>query len=427
MKKMILMVIVCVFVGISNAALVTNGDFPSSAEFWDATGGPAPAPTGWNVTHDAGGWLTLDVDSGSWAVWYQTITESLAEWGIPVGTDIVVSADIISIDGGALGSAALKIEAIDGSVANGEYEEIVVAVTTSWVTYEMGTPYTILAGTDQLKCIIVHKGFSTGELGFDNVEITVDPNNPALKPIPIMGDTIDPIDDVLSWVNPDPNVGSVTADVYILESATPLVSPDPRTGTKVATAITAETLDLSDAPVPFTLSADKFYYWAVDTDYEAKVVPGFTWNFVTQTIDAGADQYRWLTPSTDTFTLTGVASGTPDSVLWEDISNVLEQAPDTIVTINSPTASMTTVDVDGDGWYLFKFSATYGDITISDEVNVGVYVDACEAAKADPGDIPATYPGGHGDIDGDCDTDLVDFALMAASWMDCMTSKIVCP
>jgi hypothetical protein len=60
-------------------------------------------------------------------------------------------------------------------------------------------------------------------------------------------------------------------------------------------------------------------------------------------------------------------------------------------------------------------------------VNVGVYVDACEAANADPADMPTKYPNGqHGDIDGDCDVDMTDFAILASTWLDCMSAKLGC-
>ena len=118
----------------------------------------------------------------------------------------------------------------------------------------------------------------------------------------------------------------------------------------------------------------------------------------------------------------------PVTKLLEHISDPLDQAPGTTVTINDPSEATTTVDVDGDGWYLFKFTVTDSAGSGSDEVNVGVYLDACEAAKEDPDDIAATYPNGHGDIDGDCDTDMNDFVLMVESWVECMSQKgDICP
>ncbi len=204
---------------------------------------------------------------------------------------------------------------------------------------------------------------------------------------------------------------------------------------QVANDTTAQSADLSDAG--FTLTAGKYYYWAVHvTDPTKGVIKGFTWNFLATgdapvtNVSAGADQYVWLVNGTRQFTLTGTYTDDGKSsvnVVWADISNPLEQAPGTTVTINSPNTATTTVDVNGDGWFLFSFTASDAIGSGTDTVNVGVYVDACAAAKADPDDIPANYPDGHGDIDGDCDIDLDDFAIIAATWLDCMSSKLGCP
>ena len=82
--------------------------------------------------------------------------------------------------------------------------------------------------------------------------------------------------------------------------------------------------------------------------------------------------------------------------------------------------------IDDTGWFYFDFTVSDDVGSASDTVNIGVYVDACTAANEDPDDIPATYPDGHGDIDGDCDTDLEDFALLAGSWLECMSDKLDC-
>ena len=202
----------------------------------------------------------------------------------------------------------------------------------------------------------------------------------------------------------------------------------------VANDITAESLDLSDAG--YTLQAGKYYYWAVHiTDPEIGVVKGFDWHFLAtgdappKDVSAGADQYVWLVGGTKQFTLTGTYTDdgkSPVTVEWADLSNPLEQAPGTTVTINNPNSATTTVDVDGDGWFLFSFTVADAVGSGTDTVNVGVYVDACAAAYADPSDIPAKYPDGNGDINGDCKTDLNDFAILVQTWLDCMSEKLGC-
>jgi hypothetical protein len=287
-----------------------------------------------------------------------------------------------------------------------------------------------------------YNGLGTARFGYDNVAITFPGGTPALNPVPVVGGNLPYTNDVLSWTNPDPNdpADTITADVFILESSTLLTDPnlgpailDPGV-VQVANDITAESLDLSSAG--YALQAGKYYYWAVHiTDPELGVVKGFDWRFLATedappaNVSAGADQYVWLVGGTKQFTLTGTYTDdgkSPVTVLWEDLSDPLQQAPGTTVTINSPNSATTTVDVDGDGWFLFSFTVTDGAGAGSDDVNVGVYVDACKAAKADPADIAASYPDGHGDLDDDCDTDLSDLAIMAGSWLECMSPKLGC-
>ena len=59
-------------------------------------------------------------------------------------------------------------------------------------------------------------------------------------------------------------------------------------------------------------------------------------------------------------------------------------------------------------------------------MEVIVYGSACEAAKGDPDDIPANYPGGIGDLNNDCNVDMNDLAVMAATWIECLSTKLGC-
>ncbi len=448
MKKSVLLMAMAL-VGISNAVLVNNGGFDINAADWGAAGGggawvPAHVATGGNP----GGYVTLQAANSTWSVWYQVITEPLAVLGIPAGTIVTVKSDMIDL--GTLGNnnqGGLKAESWAGAtkLTPGDGVNVLFTVGSTWQPVSFN--YTMEPGTDSLKVVLLnvnYNGKGTAKYGFDNVEILIPGGTPALRPVPIVGGNLPAINDVLSWTNPDPNrPGDIlTADVFILESNT-LLSTEPNLGPttfapgvyQVANDTTAQSADLSDAG--FTLTAGKYYYWAVHvTDPTKGVIKGFTWNFLATgdapvtNVSAGADQYVWLVNGTRQFTLTGTYTDDGKSsvnVVWADISNPLEQAPGTTVTINSPNTATTTVDVNGDGWFLFSFTASDAIGSGTDTVNVGVYVDACAAAKADPDDIPANYPDGHGDIDGDCDIDLDDFAIIAATWLDCMSSKLGCP
>ncbi len=444
MKNVTILLMVLATLSGANAMLVNNGGFDVDAADWNASGGggawaPGHVTTGGNP----GGHLTMQADNNTWSVWYQVGTESLAEWGIPTETTITVSADIIDL--GTLGNntiAGVKIEAWNGAMI-AEFA-VEYAVTTAWVPYSFD--YTIPAGADSVKMVLTnvnYNGLGQATFGWDNVAITIPGGTPALMPVPMVGGTLPVVTDTLSWVNPDPNNPSdiLTADVFILE-ADELLTYDPNLGpdildpgvVQVGDNIMTESLDLSDEG--YALEVGKYYYWAVHvTDPESGVIEGFDWHFLATgdappaDVSAGADQYVWLESGTKQFTLTGTYNDdgkSPVTEEWVDLSNPLEQAPGTTVTINNPGNAITTVDVDGDGWFLFGFTVTDEVGSGYDEVNVGVYVSPCEAAKADPGDIQASYPDGHGDIDGDCDTDLADFALLAGSWIDCMSTKLDC-
>lgn len=443
MKKFILSLVVFALVGSVNAMLVNNGGFDINAADWNASGGGVWTPGHVATGGNPGGYLTLEAGNNTWSVWYQVINEDLAVWGIPAGTTITVQADMIDL--GTAGNnalAGLKIESWNSALLNEGADEF--TATSSWETYSFD--YAIHSQAESVKLVFTnvnYNGLGTAKYGWDNAAITIPGGTPALKPVPIVGGTLPAVNDVISWTNPDPNnpADTITADVFILESDT-LITKDPNLGptildpgvVMVANDITAESMDLSDAG--FTLQAGKYYYWAVHiTDPEIGVVEGFDWYFQAtgdappSEVSAGADQYVWLDGGTNQFTLTGTYTddGKSDvTVEWLDLSNPLEQAPGTTVTINSPNAAVTTVDVDGDGWFLFSFTVTDGVGSGTDTVNVGVYVDACAAAYADPDDIQTAYPDGTGDIDGDCDTDLEDFARLAATWMDCMSDKLGC-
>jgi len=441
MKNLLILLTVFAVVGGTSAALVPNGDFESpigTAEGWDVwAGGGTVNAYEYTTGGNPDGYVSLDAAAGTWAGWYQATPLPFDEIGIPAGQTITLQADIKNISGN-LDSAGLKLEGKGG--AETEFGDR-PGVTTSWATYsvQLETDPTNTGLIFSLMTIPADAGGASHD-AFDNAQLIV--GGKALFPIPIVGAGLAISEDVLSWANPDPNNPGdmITADVYILESDVKLT--DPNMGpdlwdsgiVQVADDTTAESLDLSDEG--FTVQLNKYYYWVVHiTDPVLGLVEGFVWDF--QTLDpppsnvyAGEDQYLWLVGGTKQFTLTGTydnSGPSPVEILWEDISNPDDQAPGTTVTINSPTSATTTVDVDGDGWFLFSFTVSDDVGEDDDEVNVGVYPDACKAAYEDPDDIPATYPDGHGDIDGDCDTDIVDFALMAYSWLDCMSDKLGCP
>ncbi len=266
--------------------------------------------------------------------------------------------------------------------------------------------------------------------------------------------TVQDITDVLSWNNPDPNNpgDTVTCDVYLVASDPNLLS----SSTAIATGVTSGSVTLSALVPPVYLkpavvsSPTTQYYWRVDSTDPVGGFPvttqGGEWTFTvihdeTPEVDAGPDQYLWLDmadgdgdPAKITFSLNGTVDDDGQSAvdtLWSlDYS---EQDPATIVTITSPSDNFTydgtlivgtPVTIDGTGLYTFLLEADDAYTGDDDTVTVIVYGSACEAAKGDPDDIPTNYPDGHGDLDDDCDTDIVDFSIMALTWLDCMSDKL---
>lgn len=435
----------------ANAVLLDNGDFESAvgpADGWDVwNGGPVSA-----IEHTSGGnpgqFVSLDNGDTGWAGWYNLPTiAALNVLGIPPGTTITLAADMKSL-GGVLNAAGLKAESWKNGAQIGASAEPLFTITTTWASYSID--YTLTPDATHLIVSLMNLASDVpgaAHIGYDNAEVLIPGGTPALKPVPIMGGGMSSDDDVLSWINPDPNSPSatITADVFILESDV-LLTEDPNLGpavldpgvVQVADDINDEFVDLSNEG--FTIQPNKYYYWAVHvTDSEIGVVPGFTWNFQTlnappTNVSAGADQYLWLTmddgtPADGKVTFTLTATYNDDGVgtvttTWTEGEH--ETDPGTVVTIDSPDSPTTQVTIDNTGWFFFTFTIEDEVAAVSDTVNVGVYADACEAAKEDPDDIPANYPNGYGDLDNDCDIDMDDLAVMAATWLDCLSPKLGC-
>ena len=104
------------------------------------------------------------------------------------------------------------------------------------------------------------------------------------------------------------------------------------------------------------------------------------------------------------------------------------------VTIESqsepiPGTVEAVVSATGNGWLFLTLEVEDAVGTGSDTMNVGIYTTCLEAALEDPADttIESNWPNGqHGDINGDCKTDLEDIAVLASSWVQCMTVKAGC-
>ncbi len=454
MNKAAILFMVMAVSGIASAVPVTNnGGFNVNAAGWNAAGGggawtPAHVPTGGNP----GGYLTLQSANNTWSVWYQVVNESLAVWGISPGTEIVIKADMIDL--GALNNntvGGLKVESWNTALLSEGASQF--TVTNTWAPYSFN--YTIHPDAQSVKLVFTNVNYNNkgpARFGFDNAQICF-PNDitPALFPIPTVGNTgIAPASDILSWTNPEPLKNPndiIRCDVWFRESTTPLADPNLVPGQPGATKIVinepVNSVDLSSKGI--TLLQDHYYYWKVDVidpndGGGPVVIDGFTWSFKTgdapPVADAGPDQYVWLnmddgTPADGKVTLTLTGDYTDDqkspvTTTWALDELLTQTDPATVVSIAAPNEKTTAVTIDNTGWFFFTFTATDTAGSSVDTVNVGVYVDACAAAIADPADIPAAYPNGYGDLNGDCKIDMNDFVIMAATWLDCVSAKLGC-
>jgi len=222
--------------------------------------------------------------------------------------------------------------------------------------------------------------------------------------------------DVLSWTNPEPNLpgGVVTCDVYFGDKEPNALLPH------YGLPLLAAGISGNSVPMP-ALSVYKTYYWVVDTydtSRDPEYVQGKVWTFLADNsapqVDAGATIYAYLTDGTVTVTMAPSVSddGRPDppgkyTVLWE----VTVEDPD--VVINSPTIETTTVTITRTGSFVLKLTVNDGQLSNSDLVTINVYADACQAAHAVPG-----YSRPAGDINDDCEVDLIDLAQLAADWLE---------
>jgi hypothetical protein len=467
MKKTAIFLMVLAMVGIANAAIVHNGEFTVNAEGWISLGGGGVWSSGHSTTGgNPGGYITMTSANNTWNVWYLSNREKLATWGIPAGTTVTFNIDIKEMGLGTnFGAAGLKAESWNSALAVGgendpgrihsSGDQLFNPVTSSWATYTYN--YTIINGSDEFQFVLLnvnYNGLGQAKYGYDNASIRLLGMQKALFPIPTVGNNgVAPASDVLSWMNPAPLKNPsdiIRCDVWFRSSATPLADPNlvpSQPGAqKIVSNEAINSVDLSALPTPITLQQDYYYYWKVNVidpnnGGNPIVTNGFTWSFRTgdappYNVNAGADKYVWLTMNdgtpTDgkvTFTLTGSYTDdgkSPVTTLWALDAAQTQTDPATVVTITNPNALTTTVTIDNTGWFFFNFTATDTAGAGVDTVNVGVYVDACEAANADPADIPTKYPNGHGDIDGDCDVDLSDFAILAETWIDCMSAKMDC-
>ncbi len=274
----------------------------------------------------------------------------------------------------------------------------------------------------------------------------VNPNlvGQAYNPNPAEGEEVPLNLAALSWNNPDPRKegDTISCSVYL--------SQDPNNLDLIASNVTDGMVDLAGAGV--TLNDNGMpYYWRVDsldpnTPGPAIVTPSEVWTFVVgdvpAVVDAGADQYNWIympdgdgDPAKVTFTVMGSYTDDGKSTIsraeWvqgtHEGGGTVTKVSETWTPGEGSGTVEATFSATGSGWLFLTLEVEDESGVGSDTMNVGVYGTCIEAAREDPNDdLGGRYPNGHGDINGDCQTNLEDFAILAGSWLECMTVKAGC-
>jgi hypothetical protein len=169
--------------GVTTSALpIVNADFESGGTGWtfESNSGWGD-PSGATTTNDSGNGAALayvngseDNGNGGFAVVYQGI--DLTQTAFSADDILTLSADIKALPGQNGGGAILKMESYkNGSTLNAD-KEVIIPVTTNWVSYSID--YTIASGADEVRAVV---GTTTGWGGpnptdsyylFDNVALS---------------------------------------------------------------------------------------------------------------------------------------------------------------------------------------------------------------------------------------------------------------
>jgi hypothetical protein len=174
------------------------------------------------------------------------------------------------------------------------------------------------------------------------------------------------------------------------------------------------------------LQRDALYYWIVDEslvgatgleDWDNLIV-GAMWSFKTITsapeVDAGRSILTWLKEETTTVDLNGTvtdATGDVTATTW----SVVSSPPDSVVSIANSSAAVTTASLTETGTYVLELHAVDAALNEgADQMEISVYGDSCEAAQNNPNGYTAPI----GDLNNDCKIDFIDFAILAAAWLD---------
>jgi hypothetical protein len=265
----------------------------------------------------------------------------------------------------------------------------------------------------------------------------------AHEPQPSTGAKAVPLDQVLSLttgLDPDdanvPNPEIAQHNLWLSAAYDPMdppaAGPDWQDPGKQVFQIPADTNPADgnvDPNASYSLTGlqrDAIYYWIVDEslvgatgleDWD-NIIVGAMWSFETITsgpeVDAGRSILTWLKEGTTTVDLSGTvtdATGDVTATTWSVVSSPF----DSIVSIASSSAAVTTATLFQTGTYVLELHAVDAALNEdTDQMEISVYSDSCQAAQNNPDGYTAPL----GDVNNDCKMDFVDFAILAAAWLD---------
>lgn len=238
----------------------------------------------------------------------------------------------------------------------------------------------------------------------------------------------------LSWRRPQPRQANeqdpILCDVWF--------GTDPNEASPTFSFDKIESRLDADSTANFTpkpLTNDTTYYWKVDC-YDPNngveiLTEGSLWSFETGNVPpvawAGLDKVARLSESTVSVPLDdatveddGLPTGSTLTQLWTVVSKPAGATvvfdPDDNGNLEQSDAINPTVTIDATGTYVLRLTADDEDLTHFDQVTI--QAPSCESIKQAGFQLP-------GDIDGDCDVDLADFAALVADWAGCNDPQVL--
>ncbi len=301
----------------------------------------------------------------------------------------------------------------------------------AWIHFDPTAATDLSAGGTE---IALFSGFSFDRIGLANFvganatyidEIVVDDTGIDCIAPSIGAQGIEPANMVFAWTAPvDPNLASITSyTIFVDPNELNVINANVAQLDYYNNAIAG---DLTSITVPSGLAYNTDYFWRVSAQVvydnnSTGVIDSKAWSFKTKmqdtppVIDAG-DNILTTVELASALTLNGVVDddGTsPVSVLWEAYEVALDGGPTDKVVIANAASLNTTVSVSQAGVYVLKLTVTDANGPVTDQMEIRVFADSCQAAK-----LTGTWQANYYDRNSDCLVDINDFAVFAAEWLN---------